>query len=248
VSFTVTVLGTSGRFATLERVCPGYLVDLGDEVIALDLGGGAWTNLLRHVDFRSLDGVVLSHRHPDHTIDLFQLLHARLFAFSEPLEPIPLWAPQETIDRAVAFYSTVTEGFDIRPIRAGDSLEIGTARLSFVQMAHPPETLGVRIEQGGVVLAYSADTGPDADFDTLAGGADVFICEATLQDADEPWSGHLSARQAGELASKVGVKRLVLTHLCYGKDDALSLAQAEAAAGGVAVEIATDNMRIEVGS
>lgn len=247
MSFSLIALGTSGRFATLERASVGYLLDFGDTHIVLDLGGGAWVNLLRHTDIQSLDGVMLTHRHPDHTIDLFQLLHAQLFAFSEPLEPIPLWAPQETIDRVTDFYPTVTKGFDIRTIRAGRSMNIGAARFSFVKMAHPPETVGVRIEHEGAVLAYSADTGPDADFDTLAGGADVFLCEATLQDADEPWSGHLSARQAAEIASKVGVKHLVLTHLAYGRDEGLTLEQAESAAAGISVQIATDNLRIEVG-
>ncbi|MDQ3983411.1 MAG: MBL fold metallo-hydrolase [Actinomycetota bacterium] len=241
----VTILGSAGMYATPSRAASGYLVELGGTRIWLDAGAGTWRNLLAHVDYTEIDGVVLTHRHPDHVTDVFQAFHARQYGASEPLEPVPLWAPGETLERVLGFARELDTSFDLREIKAGDALEVGGARISLHEMAHSVETVGVRIESGET-FAYSADTGPGGDLDALAAGADVFLCEATFQNSDPPWEGHLSAAQAGSIAARAGVGRLVITHLRPGRDDELSLAEAEAASGDVPVELAHDGMALEL--
>jgi ribonuclease BN (tRNA processing enzyme) len=248
VTIAVTVLGSSGVYATRERACSGYLLELGGSRLWMDAGTGTWQNLVEHLDYRYLDGIFLSHRHPDHTSDVFQAYHARFWGQPEPLDPIPLWGPEETLERITGFYKDCSEAFIMHAVTPDSAVEIDDARLTFCQMAHPPETLGVRIEHDGAVLAYSADSGPDADFETLAGGAAVFLCEATLQSSDPLWSGHLRASQAGEIAARIGVRKLCLTHLPPHRDLSQSLAEAEGAGGDVAVDLATDGLRLEVPS
>lgn len=241
----LTILGSSAMFATVERAASGYLLELGDSSIWLDAGGGTWRNLLQYVDYRAVDGVILSHRHPDHTIDVFQAFHARRYGGPEPLDPIPLWAPQETIDCLVAFTDNLKETFDMSPVGDGDTIDAAGATISFVKMAHPPYTVGLRVERDGQTLAYSADTGADADFDALARDADLFVCEATFQDSDEPWEGHLRASQAGAIAARAGAKRLVLTHLPAERDLNTSMIEAQHDSGDVVVELAVDGRRYE---
>lgn len=246
MTFAVTVLGSSAMYATVERACSGYLLDTGRARVWLDAGAGTWRNLLQYVDYRQLGGIVLTHRHPDHVSDVFQIFHARQFGGPEPMDRIPIWAPAETIERVTGYYREFGDGFDVQAIRDGDSVEACGARFSFVKMAHPPETVGVRVEVDGTVLAYTADTGPDADFDRLAHDADLLVAEATYQDADEHWEGHLSASQAGKVAAQVGARSLLLTHLPPGRDLGLSIAEAQAAAGGATVRLAADGMRLEL--
>ena len=246
VSFSVTVLGSSAWYATRDRAASGYLVDFGDTRIWLDAGGGTWQRLLECVDFPDIDGVILSHRHPDHTIDLFQLFHARQYGGTEPMDPIPLWAPTETIDRMLAFTSQVDEAFDLRSVRPTETVEIAGAQISFFQMTHPPETVGVRIERDGGIFAYSADSGPEFDVTGLAGDADVFVCEATYQADDRLWEGHMSATQAGTAAAEAVAKHVVLTHLPPTRDLDISLREAQRAAGGIAVQLAVDGLKIEI--
>lgn len=233
-------------YATRERACAGYLVDAGNQSILIDCGAGVWRNLLSHRKHGDLDGVILSHRHPDHVTDLFMLLHARLYGQSEPLPEIPLWAPAETLDRLTAFSKELDQGFRLESISPGDEVRIGDASFTFFSMAHPPETVGVRVESDGVVFAYSSDTGPSADLDALAGGAHVFLCEATLQDSDETWEGHMSATQAGEAAASARVGKMVLTHLPPGRDAGLSLTEAHKTSGGAEVQLASDGLKLEV--
>lgn len=247
MGIAVTVLGSAAMYATLERCCSGYLVELGSSKLWIDAGGGTWRQLLQFTDHRDVDAVLLTHRHPDHTIDVFQALHARLFGGEEPLPPIPLWAPGETLERLLAFSSEVARGFDLRVIAEGESVEADGAKLSFVRMAHPPETLGVRIEHEGTVMAYSADTGPNADFRALAGDADLFVCEATFQDSDDEWEGHMRASQAGAAAADAGARKLLLTHLPAERDLVLSLAEAQKSSGDAEVQLAADGLRLVVG-
>ena len=240
----LTVLGTSARFATTARACSGYLLEIDGHRLWLDAGAGTWRNLVGHCSFEDVEGVILTHRHPDHSTDVFQMEHARLYGPRGELPPIPLWAPAETLDALTGF--SQLDAFATQEVAGEGSIEFAGATIRFVSMAHPPETVGVRVESDDGVIAYSADSGEEADFSALAGGADLFVCEASNQDSDEIWEGHLRASQAGRIASEVGAARLVLTHLPVERDLGLSLAEAQRVAGGVSVELAADGDRHEV--
>lgn len=242
----LTILGSSGKFATLERACAGYLLETDQGHLLIDIGSGAWQRLLGQIDHRDLNGVVLSHRHPDHTTDLFQLFHARQYSDTPSEEPIPLWAPAETLERVTGYAPDLDESFDIRPVAAGGAIEAIGTTIQFFEMAHPCETVGMRIQANGLVVAYSSDTGPDADLLGLASGADIFLCEATFQEADAPWEGHMSAADAARAATAAQAKNLVLTHLPPDRDYGLSLAEAERASE-VPVRLATDGLSLVVG-
>ena len=246
MSFSVTVLGCSGVYQTRDLAASGFLVEIDGGQWVIDMGGGTWHNLLAQVDYRDLNGVLLSHRHPDHTIDIWQLFHARHYGIV-PESKIPLWAPQETIDRLIAFDDGIAESFALESVDETSEVKLGDARVTFGRMQHPPVTLGLRIEHGDAILAYTADTGPEGDIDVIATGANLLICEATAQDADEPWWGHMCATDAATIAAWCGVNRLVLTHLRPESDRQLSLEQARRAAPGLNIELATDGMELEVG-
>lgn len=83
----------------------------------------------------------------------------------------------------------------------------------------------------------------------LADGVDLLLCESTFLDADRDLAerhGHLTARQAGELAAAAGVRRLVLTHFSqrYGDPGEPFLAEAAQVHGDVVA--AEDGMRVAV--
>src|SRR5687767_4387787 len=103
MSFTVTILGSSAMFATRERACSGYLLEIDGHHLWLDAGAGTWRNLLKHCAYQDLAGVILTHGHPDHTSDVFQAYHARNYGQAERLPTIPLWAPQDTVDKLVGY-------------------------------------------------------------------------------------------------------------------------------------------------
>jgi ribonuclease BN (tRNA processing enzyme) len=70
---------------------------------------------------------------------------------------------------------------------------------------------GFRVRSpAGRVLAYSGDTGPCDELRHLADGADLFLCEATLESGADDTSprGHLSADEA----VSIGAAPTLLTH------------------------------------
>ena len=80
---------------------------------------------------------------------------------------------------------------------------------------------------GGRTLAYTGDTGLCDELDRLAAGADLLVAEASFKHGeDNPDDLHLTGREAGEVAARNGVPRLVLTHVPPWYDAADMVAEA----------------------
>jgi ribonuclease BN (tRNA processing enzyme) len=105
----------------------------------------------------------------------------------------------------------------------------------------------VRVEHGGKVLAYSADTAPCDALIRLAQDADLFLCEASYVDGeDNPPDLHLTGRDAGEAATKANVSRLVLTHVVEAWGSPRKAYESAASVFGGPVEIARAGARIDI--
>ncbi|MES0832666.1 ribonuclease Z [Nocardiopsis tropica] len=68
----------------------------------------------------------------------------------------------------------------------------------------------------GQVFAFVMDTAECEGALELARGADMLVIESTYLDTEEGLAasyGHLTARQAGRIAARAGVRTLVLTHI-----------------------------------
>jgi ribonuclease BN (tRNA processing enzyme) len=222
--------------------------------LALDFGTGAFANLRRLIPFERLDAVVITHMHPDHFLDLIPLRYALRYGRPSRERRLRLFVPPggEPILRgmAAAFArETSDEYFDeVYELAAYDParpLELGPFVLRFAPTVHFIPTFAIRCESGSAVLAYSADTAPSENVVRLARDAEVFVCEATLgPDSVEPAPrGHLSAREAGELAHAARVGRLALTHY-PGDADARALVDAAARAYDGEIVVLDDRARI----
>lgn len=231
----LTVVGCAGSFPGPDSPCSCYLVEADGFRLLLDLGNGALGALQRHVDLYAVDAVLLSHLHPDHCLDLCSYYVARKYAPAGAPPPTPVYGPAGTADRMARAYDPAPEPsmrgiFDFRTLASG-RLEVGPFELTVDHMNHPVETFGVRLEQGGRALAYSADTGETDAVARLAADADLLVCEASYLGEKEP-DDHLTARLAGEYAARAGAGRLLLTHLVPWNDPDQTSEEAAGAYGG----------------
>jgi ribonuclease BN (tRNA processing enzyme) len=238
------VLGSSGSWPGPRAATSGYLLRHEGFNLWVDLGTGTFANLQKYVGLLDLDGVVVSHAHPDHFVDLYALFYARLF-HQDPLPPLPLFCPPGCFGLVASVASSgrvreMAQVFDVREIEPGMSFEAGPLRVETREMRHSVATLGLRIKAGNTVFAYTADTGPTEEVVTLARGAELLLAEATYQTSDTRAPLHLTARQAGELAARANVGQLVLTHLWPDVDPEVSRAQAEEAFGAEVAIAAVD--------
>src|SRR5205085_3572223 len=103
----LTVLGCSGSVPAAESPASGYLVRAGGASVVLDLGNGAFGALQRYLDPFTLDGLVLSHLHPDHCADVSALTVYRRYHPNPPsLAALPLYGPPDAAERLVDRKST----------------------------------------------------------------------------------------------------------------------------------------------
>jgi ribonuclease Z len=101
----------------------------------------------------------------------------------------------------------------------------------------------------GRTVVITGDCRPSPETVENSRGADLLIHEATFADEEQQRAmetGHSTAREAGEIASRAGVRQLVLTHLSarYSRDTTELLDEARAVFPHTT--IARDGMEIDV--
>jgi len=222
----LTVLGGSAASPNTGMGCAGLLVATPDARIVLDFGPGTLPELRRHADFRTLDGIVVSHMHVDHVLDLLALRHALAYNPVAAPNPIPVWLPPG----GVAFLARATAPFDecdepdrfAATIEVGEydprqPLTIGDTTVTFAPTVHYLPTWAMRLATAGSSdLGYTADTGPSADLAPFFRGVGLLIAEATLLHPGEASfadRGSLTAAEAGLLAREATTETLLLTHI-----------------------------------
>jgi len=247
----VTVLGCAGSFPGPDSACSAYLVEADGFRLMLDFGTGSLSALQRYASLNSIDAILLTHLHPDHVLDAASYVVVRRYAPDGPYPAIPVYAPAGASQRLAAAYGVNGEGplddvYSFHDLKAG-TVDIGPFAITVDRVKHPVETYGVRVEHGGRVLAYSADTAPCEALNRLAQDADLFLCEASYVDGeDNPPDLHLTGRDAGEVATKSGAARLVLTHLVAAWGSEAKAYEAAASVFSGPLEIARAGATYEV--
>jgi ribonuclease BN (tRNA processing enzyme) len=230
VSLSVTVLGCSGSFAGPGEACSGYLVRSPGATVVVDLGSGTLANLQSHVEVADLDALVLTHSHPDHWVDVPILRNAMRYLLG--VEGLPAYGTAATRQALDVVSGDLDPTLRWTTIDETATVTVGDQRLRFSRTDHSVETLAVRLDAGGRSLLYTADTGPDWVADAVGEGVDLLVSEASLPRSQEGAVQHLSGRQAGQLAARLGVGRLVITHVSPGVDDEEQVRDAAAAFSG----------------
>lgn len=127
----LTVLGTCGAWPEAGQACSGYLVEHDGFRLLVDLGYATLPRLLRYTAAEQVDGVFISHGHPDHCADLSPLLRARALS-DEPPPPLPVYAPPGALDAVLALDrpEALAEAYVLHEFAAGDRLDIGPGRIA----------------------------------------------------------------------------------------------------------------------
>ena len=194
--------------------------------------------------------------HADHFIDIIPMRYALKYGDRTNDRRVALYLPRDgdTLLRNLvgafaneSHHDFIGEVFDVRTYDPNETLRIGEMALRFAPTKHYISTFAIRCEAGDASVTYSADTAPDDTVARLAFETSAFLCEATLTteaEAELP-RGHLSAREAGQLAASGNVARLVLTHYPATADVARLASDARGAFGGP-VDVADDGYRLAI--
>src|SRR3954466_10904255 len=202
----LVVLGSCGAWPEAGRACSGFVLEHDGFRIVLDLGYATLPRLLGHVGSSvgdGVDAVVVTHRHPDHAIDLHGLFRARWFG-RRGGAAIPLYAPRDVLDLLVHLEdgddTGVRQVFDWHPL-PGDAYDVGPLRLDSWDLPHFVPDAGVRLTAPGLVVAYTGDPGPEPALAGLGRDADLYVMEASDRD-QQPGTPSAAAGRALHLSAR----------------------------------------------
>ncbi|HYB70954.1 MAG TPA: MBL fold metallo-hydrolase [Candidatus Bathyarchaeia archaeon] len=222
MAITVRFVGSGDAFGSGGRFQTCIVVDGPGSRFAMDFGASSLIALAQQgIEPNSLDAILLTHLHGDHCGGVpFLLIDAMLGSRRRrPLiiaGPRALRARMDTIREALFPGSHVMtpafplEWIEMEPGRAHPVLDL----LVTPQPArHTRETnpTALRVEVGGKVVTYTGDTEWTDEVAAAARGADLLIAESYFFDKPVKW--HMNYPDITAHASRVGARRVILTHM-----------------------------------
>ena len=256
-AITVTILGSGTCVPSLTRSSCSVLMAVGDSKLLFDSGPGTMRRLLEAgTAIFDITHIFYSHFHPDHSGEFVPLLFATkypnkqqrkntltvtagtgLFKFYDKLKSVyGKWIELEP------GLLTLRELDHQKP----DSNQFNDFTVESAPMAHNEESIAFRINSpDGSSAVYSGDTDFSENLIELARDTDLLICESALPD-DMRVNGHLTPSLAGEIATRAGVRKLVLTHF-YPECDHTDIKQECRKTYDGPLVLAEDLLRIKVG-
>jgi ribonuclease BN (tRNA processing enzyme) len=235
----LTIIGSSPAWPNPGGAHSGYLVDAdGSGRLLLDCGPGVLSRLRRD-RMLPVDAIAITHFHLDHWGDLVPWCWLAASGLEPPSRP-QLWIPPGGAEILGEFAqrfgqpSMFEDAFEVAEYSPGESFETAGLWIEPWPVEHYDlPAFGFRVRDvSRRVLAFSGDTAPCDGLRRLADGADLFLCEATLEagSLDNTPRGHLSAEEALEAATG----RTLLTHR---PSELAAPDGAERAEDGLSVEI-----------
>lgn len=258
------VLGAAPAYTNRAgSAASSYLLRAGEATLLLDLGQGAYANLASTIEPSALAGVVVSHLHPDHFVDLVPLRHYLKWEFVPPrrirvLGPAGLAARLDGLNGEPGF---AAEALDIEALAEGVR-RIGPFEVEVRRVTHKEESYAFRVvvaageaasaagatTGGGASagLVYSGDCSRAEDFLPLIRPGDTVLSEASFGAGPvAEGAGHITSADAARVASTGGASRLLLTHILSGRSRTEALALAGASFPGP-VQLVTEGDRFEI--
>ena len=212
----VQFLGSGSAFSDGGRANAAIHITAPGVSLLLDCGGSALPAIKKQIDPKAIDAIAVTHLHGDHFGGIPFLAIEQHFTGRK--KPLVVGGPPSLEQRLRAEEQALYPDF------------FGPTTLGFLAEPH-----GLRVEVAGKLIAYSGDARWTEELAAVAKGADLFICEATFFERDDP--SHISYRQVMAHRKEFEAKRIVLTHL--GAETLAHLSEVE-------LEYSTDGMLIEV--
>jgi ribonuclease BN (tRNA processing enzyme) len=213
-------LGTGTSIPHSQHSPAGLAIRAAQCTLLFDIGPGTLGRLhAAGIPYDRVDQLLLTHLHPDHTLDLATLLLAFNYApGAERTAPFPLTGGRdlpEFLDRLVTLYPEVAPvGFDLQLRQAyRDEWKIDGLDLRCAPTGHTENSVGYCVDDGQHRVVYSGDASPRGELAQLAARADLLVTECSFPSGWQT-EDHLNADTVGDIAQQADVKALIITH-CY---------------------------------
>lgn len=229
MALRLTVLGSGTIVPSQVRRATSLLLEAGGEEILIDCGPGA----LQSVEdagrsYRDIHRILLTHFHPDHTLDLGRLFSAmKNDTAVTGRQWLVIYGP-EGLEEFVAgwddLYGSIVPDDDklnMVPMEPGYEIDIGDMLITAGPAEHGGRpALAWRIDLGGRSIVYTGDTSYSERLTEFASGADLLVSECSFPD-ESPAEGHMTPSMVGEMAASADVSEVLLVHMYpfFGETD-----------------------------
>ena len=210
------ILGTGTATPSLERASSAYLLETGWGRILLDIGPSVVRRLMEYgYTTNNVDMIVLTHFHPDHTVDLATFLFASNYGDVTREKPLVLLGGKglDTFFRKyVRLYRWLTPvGYElsIASLPCG-TLSFGPVVIRTARTNHNPESIALRIEEKRSIV-FTGDTAYSKHLVDLARQTDVLVTECSFPERKV--RGHLNLAALQRIVNKVKPQQVILSHL-----------------------------------
>jgi len=218
---TIKFLGTAGARHVVTRqlrASGGIWYDLDGTRVVVDPGPGTLVRALASrpkLEPPTLDGIILTHRHIDHTSDANIMIEAMTVGGTKRRGT--LLAPGDALEDDPVVLRYLREHLDgIETISEGTKHSIGEVSVEFPirHRHHSVEAYGYRIHWSGGTICHVVDT---RYFPELSGAyrGNVLILNVVLHDPDDQkiaYIDHLNLNNARTLIGDIRPDRAILTH------------------------------------
>jgi len=235
------ILGAGPAYSNVPgSLGSAYLLRSPVGSIVLDMGQGTFPSLAALVEPSDLAGVVISHLHPDHFIDLIPLRHYLRRAEAMSDRKLPLLAAnglEQRLDSVWGEAGFFAAAFEHRDLDAA-SFDVGPFEVQATAVTHSGHSYAFRVTSGTAAdrgLVYTGDIGIIEDAEPLVRPGDVILSEASYGPGPVPEGmPHIDARAAAEMATRTEASQLVLTHVRMGMDLEATMSAASSVFAGPA--------------
>ncbi|MEM0084669.1 MAG: MBL fold metallo-hydrolase [Candidatus Methanomethylicia archaeon] len=219
LSIDIIFIGTGGgRFsmATQKRRTGGIRIISPKANIHVDPGPGALVySIEMGLDPRKLDGILVSHAHPDHSNDVAVLIEAMSESTTKKrgilLASTSVLYGNEVCEKILSNYHKSIPS-QVVEAKVGVSVVINDLEVNVCKAVHSdPSAVGFRFKTEYGDFAYMPDSEYFDDVDKYYGGVRLIIL-SVLRAHGAPWAGHMSTDDAIKVIEKIKPEYAVITH------------------------------------
>jgi len=214
----IKFVGTAGaRFVVAKqlRSSGGLWLSFEGVNLYMDPGPGALVRCLASkpkLDPTKLDGILLSHKHLDHSGDINAMIEAMTEGGYRRRGV--LFAPEDALEEDPVVFRYIRNYLErIEVLRENSGYSIGELKFSTARRhIHSVETYGFNFYLSGATVSYITDTKFHPDLLTQYPGDLLLLNVVLLAENPERQIDHLSLDDVKVLLKKTRAKAVVLTH------------------------------------
>lgn len=218
----LTCVGTGDAFGSGGRLNSCFHLQTAEQQILIDCGSSSLIGLERcGLNLLEVDAVVISHLHGDHFGGIPYLFLEGKY-LSHRTRPLTLIGPEGLEKRVETVANALYPGLSAKNLdfpvnyqvlEDGKAFWLHDLQILPLAVTHGGSkyAYGFRLESGGKIIAYSGDTEWTDVLIPLTCQCDLLIVECFNHNQSVP--GHLNYQTLLRERTRLGCRRLVLTHL-----------------------------------